>query len=80
MGIDDKGKVIVTNTNTNDSYTMSQEYNENYKNILVSIGDELVFTRRGFRPIYVIFRSSIPGRINIAPIKGNKSDVQYLEF
>ncbi len=80
MGIDDKGKVTVTNTGNGDSFTMSQRYGENFKDIMVTIGDELLFTRRGYRPVYVKFNSSLPDRIDIAPLKGNDSDAQYLEF
>ena len=80
MGMDDKGNVTVTNTRSGESFTMSQKVRENNKSTEVALGDELLFTRRGFRPVSVKFKYSIPGLINIAPLRGKKSDIQYLEF
>ena len=80
MGIDDTGKVTVTNIRSNENFTMSQKTGENFRNTTVALGDELVFTRRGFRSLRVKFKYSIPERINIAPIKGKKTDEQYIEY
>ena len=84
MGKHDRGNVTVTNTRTNESFTVSQKSRKSFLrtivNTIVALGDELVFTRRGFRPVHVKFKYSIPERINIAPIKGMKTDEQFGEF
>lgn len=80
MGMDDRGNVTVNNSRTKESFVMSQKANENYKTTGVAIGDELRFVRRGFRTVSVKFQNSIPDRIDIAPLKGKKEDVQYLEY
>lgn len=80
MGTNDKGVVKVTNSRTKESITMSQKAHDNIKNIFVRLGDEIVFTRGGFRPVSVKFEYSIPTTIWIAPKKGKKSDIQYLKY
>ena len=80
MGINDKGKVNVTNSRTMELFTMSQKANENFHVTRVKLGDELIFSRKGYRTISVKFINSIPDRIDISPIKGNKDDFQYLQF
>lgn len=80
MGINDKGSVQISNERSGEVFTMSQKTNENIHHIKVRFGDVLLFTRKGFRPVSVKFEYNIPERINIAPLKGKKSDVQYLKF
>lgn len=80
MGTNDNGSVKVTNSRTGESITMSQKTLDNIKQIFVRLGDEIVFTRGGFRPVSARFEYSIPSSIWIAPIKGNKSEVQHLKY
>lgn len=80
MGTNDNGSVKVTNSRTGESITMSQKTLDNIKQIFVRLGDEIFFTRGGFRPVSARFEYSIPSSIWIAPIKGNKSEVQHLKY
>lgn len=80
MGMNDTGTVTVTNSRTNEQFSMSQKTSESRLLKNVRIGDTLHFTRRGYRPIYVEFKYRIPFEIRIGPMKGSKSAVQYLKF
>lgn len=80
MGTNDRGNVTILNLRTQESFLMSQKANENRKYTNVRIGDELLFTRKGYSPVSIKFKYHIPEEIRIAPIKGNKNDVQYLDF
>lgn len=80
MGINDHGKVTVTNTRSGETFTMSQKTHENHKTVRVKHGDELTFSRKGYRTVSARFKHHIPERINIGPVKGNQSDIQYVEY
>lgn len=80
MGINDKGSVQVSNERSGEVFTMSQKTGESIHRTKVRYGDVLLFTRKGFRPVSVKFEYNIPEQINIAPLKGKNSDVQYLKF
>jgi hypothetical protein len=80
MGVNDNGSVMVTNSRTNEQFKMSQNTFENNLRINVRIGDILLFSRNGFKPISVEFKYSIPAEIKIGPIRGDKSDTQFLLF
>lgn len=63
--MNDTGTVTVTNSRTNEQFSMSQKTSESRLLKNVRIGDTLHFTRRGYRPIYVEFKYRIPFEIRI---------------
>lgn len=80
MGIGNRNNVTIENLRTNENFVMSQKTNENRKHTKVRIGDKLKFTTRGHRTVLVEFKYHIPDELKIAPIKGNKHDIQYVTF
>ena len=80
MGIGNRNNVTIENLRTNENFVMSQKTNENRKHTKVRIGDKLKFTTSGHRTVLVEFKYHIPDELKIAPIKGNKHDIQYVTF
>jgi len=79
-GWDGKGAITITNSRTQEQFTMSNKANENDRHLNVRYGDKLLFTKSGYKLVSVEFKYHVPESIKISPLKGKSSDIQYLVF